>query len=142
MDRRHPDRDMIALGIRQPWAELIVRGIKTIEVRSQDTAQRGRIYIYASKKLSDIPEATAAATKHKLDLQTLPKGLIVGTIELVDSFRCRSRDSAAACVPRRCLKDQFGWRLSCPQRLPQPLQVRFLPYGVWFYPWKRKQRPV
>ena len=31
------DRDRIALAIQQPWAELILRGIKTLEVRSQPT---------------------------------------------------------------------------------------------------------
>ena len=39
---------MRALTIRQPWAKLILRGIKTIEVRSRLTRVRGRVYIYAS----------------------------------------------------------------------------------------------
>ena len=38
---------MRALSIRQPWAELILQGHKTIEVRSQRTNIRERVYIYA-----------------------------------------------------------------------------------------------
>src|SRR3954463_5637289 len=41
---------MRALSIRQPWAELILRGIKTIEYRSRTTTIISeRFWIYASK---------------------------------------------------------------------------------------------
>ena len=134
----HPDRDMIALGIRQPWAELILRGVKTIEVRSQDTAQRGTIYVYASKKFADIPAADRAVGTHKLDIESLPRGLIVGTVDIVASRPCVPSDSAAACVPRSYLTSQFAWELANATRFAEPMTVRFLPYGVWFYPWKRR----
>jgi hypothetical protein len=39
---------MRALSIRQPYAELILRGIKTVELRSRSTSIVGeRFYIYA-----------------------------------------------------------------------------------------------
>src|SRR5450432_3629926 len=42
---------MRALSIRQPYAELILRGIKPIEFRSRPTTIIGeRFYIYASKQ--------------------------------------------------------------------------------------------
>ncbi len=45
---------MRALSIRQPYAELILRGIKTIEYRSRRTRITGeRIYIYAARKPGD-----------------------------------------------------------------------------------------
>ena len=41
---------MLALSIRQPFAELILRGIKTVEYRSRPTRIIGRrFHIYASK---------------------------------------------------------------------------------------------
>ena len=41
---------MRALSVRQPFAELILRGIKTVEYRSRATNIIGeRFYIYASK---------------------------------------------------------------------------------------------
>ena len=39
----------IALSVRQPWAELILRGDKTVEFRGRPTRRRGRVYLYASK---------------------------------------------------------------------------------------------
>ena len=43
------EKAMRALSIRQPYAELILRGIKTVELRSRSTRIVGeRFYIYAS----------------------------------------------------------------------------------------------
>jgi hypothetical protein len=129
---------MIALGVRQPWAELILRGIKTIEVRSTKTSIRGPIYIYASKKFADIPAAETAERKYDLNPDALPKGVVVGTVEIVDCTLCKAKDASAACVPRQILKKQFAWHLEHATRLEKPMTVRLLPYGVWFYPWKRR----
>lgn len=134
----HPDRDMIALGVQQPWAELILRGVKTLEVRTVDTRTRGTIYLYASKRFSSFPAATTAAKKHSVDLDALPCGLLVGTVEIHATSRCRPADAAASCVPRDLLRNRIGWHLRNAERLEEPLPVRFLPYGVWFYPFKRK----
>ena len=47
---RADNKGMRALSIRQPFAELILRGIKTAELRSRSTTIVGeRFYIYASK---------------------------------------------------------------------------------------------
>ncbi len=134
------DADRIALGIQQPWAELILRGTKTLEIRSQPTRQRGLIYLYASKRASQLPAAAAAAKRHRIDVESLPFGVLVGTVTLVDCRPCRPKDQQAACVPAQLLEGQFAWELSEPRPLAVPLAVRFLPYGVWFYPFKR--RPV
>lgn len=135
----HPDPERIALGIRQPWAELILRGIKTVEVRSQNTQVRGRIYLYASKKPAEAAIALEAAERFAIDLQRLPYGVIVGTVRIVESTPCRPEDAAAACVPRASLKGRFAWHLSEASRLQEPLPVRFVPYGVWFYPFRRRK---
>jgi len=133
-----PDPNIIALSVRQPWAELILRGIKTIEVRSLDTQVRGAIYIYASKKLSDLPAATVAARQHDLDLDTLPCGLLVGSVDLHATRPATAADAAAACVPATVLRQHYAWQIRDPQRFTPPLAVRFLPYGVWFYPFRRR----
>ena len=36
---------MYALSIKQPWAALVVQGLKTIEIRRWPTARRGQILI-------------------------------------------------------------------------------------------------
>ena len=139
MTNPHPDSDLIALGIRQPWAELILRGVKTIEVRSRETNIRGPIYLYTSKKPADIEPAEVAARTHEIETDKLPMGVLVGTVEIVDSRLCQSADSVASCLPKSYLKNQYGWTLANPVRFEEPLTVRFLPYGVWFYPFKRRQ---
>jgi hypothetical protein len=133
-----PDPGVIALGVRQPWVELILRGVKTIEVRSTDTRVRGTIYLYASKKFSELPAALDAAREHELDGAALPTGLLVGSVEISQTRPARPHDSAVACVPAALLKAQFAWELRNPVRFPRPLPVRFLPYGVWFYPFRRR----
>jgi hypothetical protein len=133
-----PDPEILALGIRQPWVELILRGVKTIEVRSTDTRVRGTIYLYASKKFSDLSAAIDAARTHDLDGVALPTGLLVGSVEISQTRPARPHDSAASCVPPALLKQRFAWELQNPVRFPRPLPVRFLPYGVWFYPYRRR----
>lgn len=135
---KHPNPDLVALGVRQPWAELIVRGIKTVEVRSQNTEVRGTIYIYAARKLAEHPGADAAWEKYDLDAEALPRGLIVGTVEIADSAPALKDHAAAACVPAEVLRNQHAWRLVEPRRI-EPLKPRFLPYGIWFYPFKRRR---
>lgn len=137
MNSFEPDPAIIALGVRQPWAELILRGIKTIEVRSTDTRVRGTIYLYASKKLSDLPAATEAARRHDVDLENLPLGLLVGSVELQSTRPCETAD-AASCVPAAVLRGRIGWQLGRAIRFERPVPVRFLPYGVWFYPFRRR----
>lgn len=132
------DPDRIALGIQQPWAELILRGVKTLEIRSQPTRQRGTIYVYTSKRPSPLDAAATAARQHEIDIASLPFGVLVGTVNLVDCRPCTAKDQTAACVPAALLKGQYAWQLAEPRRLAKPMAVRFLPYGIWFYPFKRR----
>jgi hypothetical protein len=139
-ERASMDRDRIALAIQQPWAELILQGIKTLEIRSQPTQLRGTIYLYASKRPSQLSAADAAARRWKLEVKSLPLGKLVGTIDLIECRASRPADHQAACVPADLLNGQFVYQLDRPRRLPVPQSVRFLPYGVWFYPFKRRSR--
>jgi hypothetical protein len=132
------DPERIALGVQQPWAELILRGVKSIEIRSQPTHIRGRIYLYASKRLSNLPIAREAARRHRLELDRLPRGVIVGSVDLAESRQAVPEDAAASCIPPDLLVNRHAWRFAAPERLARPLPVRFLPYGVWFYPFRRK----
>ncbi len=59
---------MLALSIRQPYAELILRGIKTVEYRLRVTRIVGeRFYLYASKGGGDWRKA-AVREAWSLDL--------------------------------------------------------------------------
>ena len=114
---------MKALSIRQPWAELILQGRKTIELRTWQTHYRGRIAIHASQTVRE-----EACVAYGLDPARVIRGALVGTVELVDIL---ALDEAAWEVLRDqhlLLRDfpgpMFGWRLKNPQHLPQPIPVR------------------
>ncbi len=134
------DPERLALGIQQPWAELILRGIKTLEIRSQPTRVRGPIYLYASRRVSTLPAAKIAAREHGIDLEALPRGVLVGSVHVVNSQAAAPRDAQAACLPTELLIDRHCWQLAGALRLSHPVPVRFLPYGVWFYPFRRRHR--
>lgn len=136
------DKSRLALGIRQPWAELIVRGVKCVEVRKFDTKVRGRIYVYASRQFSDHPAAAIAAHEYQLDLQSLTRGMVVGSVEIVGTDVATPADARAACLRPEDLDGThlWGWRLASSDRFDNPVSIRFLPYGIWFYPF-RPRRP-
>lgn len=45
--------DWPVLSIKQPWAQLILEGIKDVEVRSWATSYRGPIWIHTGQKVDD-----------------------------------------------------------------------------------------
>jgi len=74
-----------ALTIRQPWAWLIVNGIKNIENRSWHTNYRGYFYIHSSLKIDEQSYQILKANK-KLQLpkiKHLQTGGIIGKAKLV-----------------------------------------------------------
>jgi hypothetical protein len=48
---------MHALSLKQPWATLLVHGLKSIEVRRWSTPRRGRVLIHAARIPDNRPEA-------------------------------------------------------------------------------------
>ncbi|WP_459556646.1 ASCH domain-containing protein [Lacunimicrobium album] len=132
------DLNQLALGVKHPWAELILRGFKTLEIRSQPTNVRGRIYIYSSRRPATEEFARRAVSKFEVKLDELSYGLLVGDVELVDCRPCTPEDTVASCVPEELLIGKYSWVLANPRMFADPLTVRFLPYGVWFYPFRRR----
>ncbi|MFA5060934.1 MAG: GNAT family N-acetyltransferase [Candidatus Pacearchaeota archaeon] len=68
---------MKALTIKQPWAELILRGEKIIELRKWKTNFRGEFLIHSSKE----PDADSMK---KFEFNKLPCGYILGKVNLTD----------------------------------------------------------
>ncbi len=114
---------MKTLSIRQPWAELILQGRKTIELRTWQTHFRGPLLIHAGGNV----ERDACAA-YELDPDALVRGALVGTVEVVDMVTF-DRDSFAAMRDEHLdlgdwPGDVLGWRLANPQRLPEPVPMR------------------
>ena len=78
---------MKILSIKQPWASLIVHGLKDIENRTWPTRYRGPLIIHASQRADDI-SATDIERRFGAHLPCeLPLGGIVGVTEIVDCVR-------------------------------------------------------
>lgn len=107
-----------AISIRQPYVEQILRGSKRIEYRSIPTNIRERVYVYASLKPADDPEAWTRARAKPGDL---PTGVIVGTVEIVDCRQGRGRAD-------------FQYILARPKRLRKPLRAKNQPQPVFWRP--------
>jgi len=125
-----PDR---ALSVRQPWAELIVRGVKQIEVRSKPTHVRGRVYIYASMGEVDSSHCRRIEREHHIDIALLPRGVLVGTVEIVGCRPLATRDSTLAALSIARGRTDFAWLLAEPRR-SDPAKPRNHPQPVFFRP--------
>jgi hypothetical protein len=137
---------MRALSIRQPYAELILRGIKTAELRSRSTTILGeRFYIYAPKATArtpiwseDLSIARPPAWMIELAEQVkliqpelltegeggLPTGVIVGSAVIE---RVTPPDPAEAGA-------LFRWHLVDVERAKKFRKPLLHPQPVWFVP--------
>lgn len=71
---------MKALSIRQPWASLIMTGLKDVENRDWHTKFRGQLVIHAGKQVD-----RAAQEQHGHLLPgTPPTGALLGVVSLTD----------------------------------------------------------
>lgn len=85
---------MKALTIRQPWATLIMQGVKRYEFRSWKTNFRGEVLIHAGK---GIDKEAVERLKKYLPEGELPLGKILGKVNITD------------CVP---MSEEFASMLS------------------------------
>lgn len=80
-------KNMKAISLKQPWAGIVVAGVKDIENRSWSTKYRGKILIHASKKFDkrglelakkwNIPQSIITGLSTYL-------GGIIGEVEIID----------------------------------------------------------
>ena len=109
---------MRALSIRQPHAEAIMRGVKTTEYRKSPTRVRGRIYIYAALGRYSAAEEAKMMSEYGIEgvsCDDLPRGVIVGTVELYDC-------------------DGGEWKVRSPERAERLRKPKKHPQPVWFNP--------
>jgi predicted transcriptional regulator len=137
---------MRALSIRQPYAELILRGIKPIEFRSRPAKRIGeRFYIYASQQWAegklllegcrsksgvaivgdnievptDGPQPWMLELAKMLILKDLPTGVIVGTASIKEVVKGDSL---------------YEWHLTDVERAKRFRKPKGHPQPVWFTP--------
>ena len=129
---------MRALSIRQPYAELILRGTKTIEYRSRPTRIVGeRFYLYATKRW-----ATTTNKAWSLDLAMPTDGPPPWMTELAEGLRLLPRDLptgvlvGTATIARVTARadGMYAWHLADVERIAKYRTPRGHPQPVWFEP--------
>jgi hypothetical protein len=99
---------MKALTIRQPWAQLIVIGVKDVENRTWQTRHRGPLLIHAGLRVDREEEQWYRDLLADEELEwpnPLPTGAIVGAVQLVDCVTASDRD---------WFDGPYGWLLDKP----------------------------
>lgn len=76
-----------ALSLIQPWAELVVSGRKTIELRTWNTKFRGKFFVHASMK-TDKNKCKELG----INPEILVNGAVIGSCELTDVVKYSSRE--------------------------------------------------
>ncbi|EOA30966.1 hypothetical protein CARUB_v10014112mg [Capsella rubella] len=125
------------LTMHQPWASLLVHGIKRIEGRSWPAPIRGRLWIHAASKVPD--EATIKAMEefyqeiYAVDgitdiqfPQHYPVSRLIGCVEVVGCVTCDELQNWDALPKGVRLEGQtnFCWLCEKPQKLIIPFEMR------------------
>ena len=108
---------MKVLSVRQPWAGLIVAGIKTVENRTWRTKYRGQLWIHATKTYDDVADIPASFTGELPRICAI-RGSVIGSVELYEVCRGLDTDNPWAEA------DAWHWCLSDPFQLGAPYPVK------------------
>lgn len=100
---------MRGLSMKQPWAEMLIRGQKTIETRTWFTQYRGPIVICSSLQ---VDKAANLKFGHSMPKYSL--GMAIGIFYLEDCRPMVPADEAAACFP--CEPGRFAWITTMPTK--------------------------
>ena len=139
---------MKTITIKQPWASLIVEGIKDIENHTWPTKFRGRVLIHAAaypvkgfpcEILNDLQFAEVFNNR-KLDALDGVNGAIIGSVEIVD---CVINHPSVWAEKSKEIKDVDGnvvhefkiynWVLANPIKFPEPIPAKGK-LSFWDYP--------
>jgi hypothetical protein len=104
----------IALSIRQPWAALLICGLKSVEIRAWPTARKGRILIHAAKLIDPRPIGWNLVPPEFQKIADF-RGGIIGACDII------------GCTPYRTIED---FSADCHRHLNPPSWFRLpLVYG-------------
>lgn len=108
-----------AISVRQPYAWAILAGHKRIESRTWRIKYRGPLLIHAAKTLAPrswwAGRTELEQTFAGLDLETLPRGVLLGWVDLIDIV------PAAQCAGDPWASGPWCWVLARPRLLARPV---------------------
>jgi len=127
---------MKALSLHQPWATLVILGIKRLETRAWQTDHTGRLAIHASRTFSpagrqlfrQAPFRSLLAEAGFALEGDLPRGALLGTVLLQRCLRTEEMDLDALADVDRAVGN-FGpgrwvWFLEQPEPFVRPISYR------------------
>lgn len=116
---------MKGLSLMQPYAELVVLGRKTIELRKWNTKHRGYFYVHASSK-TDAESCKGLG----LDPKRLAHGSIIGKAYLYEVRTYKTRREFAKdkkrhfAEYRRFKKSKYGFMLKNAKKFKRPIKYK------------------
>jgi len=135
---------MKALSLLQPWASLVIMGLKTVETRNWATAYRGPLLIHAGKsKAGQVVSAVPSINKYIPHFNALPFGQIIGKVFLDDIIRVEEFVISNEAINRLTLENnvfgtyevgRFAWILTNPEIFEMPVPARGM-LSLWDYPY-------
>ncbi len=124
---------MKALTIKQPWASLIMQGIKKYEFRSWQTKYRGDILIHSSKQVDK-----EAMKKYSKYLNSAPTGVILGVVTITDCIK-KSEEFKQILLNEKCdvytkssFESNYGWKIENVRVFDTPIKAKGN-LGLWNY---------
>ncbi|KFQ28750.1 Activating signal cointegrator 1, partial [Merops nubicus] len=115
------------LSMHQPWASLLVKGIKRVEGRTWYTSHRGRLWIAATAKRPSPQEIAELETTYRMLLQKdvefpsdYPPGCLLGCVEVTD---CLSQEQFSEQFPDLSQESGSPFVFICTN--PQEMVVKF-----------------
>lgn len=125
---------MKVLTIRQPWATLIMAGLKEYEFRSWKTNYRGEVLIHAGKTIDR--EAEKRLKKYLQD--KLPTGKILGKVNLMDcikvtpQFLSELRKVNPDIYAKSVFKEEYAWNVKVLEKFDELTETKGK-LGLWNY---------
>ena len=122
------------LSLLQPWASLVVMGLKKIETRSWQTAHRGTLLIHASLgRKGKVLCADPPFSKYVPHFDALPFGAIIGQVQLdeiipVEQLYYSDAKLNVLTLEEKAFGDytkgRYAWMLSEPLLFEKPIPVK------------------
>ncbi len=114
---------MKCLSVSQPYADLIIQGKKTIELRTWNTKFRGEFLVHAPLKVK-----TSVCKKLGIKIDGLGTGVIIGRVELYDVKTYKNQEEIKADYTKHfASKEYFDHRYGFLLRNPRELKIP-IPY--------------
>ncbi len=115
---------MRCLSVSQPYADLIIKGRKTIELRKWNTKFRGEFLVHAPKKIK-----LDACKRLDISPEGLRTGVIIGRVELYDVKTYKTSAELKSDYSRHLAgndysDNKYGFLLKNPKELRIPIPYK------------------